>query len=54
MGRLIPAGTGAFISSVRRLAAGRDKVALAARQQSDAIEHAVPDVDDVAKAAANG
>jgi DNA-directed RNA polymerase subunit beta' len=53
VGRLIPAGTGAFISSVRRLAAGRDKVALAARQQSDAISHAAPEpsIEDMDKAA---
>jgi DNA-directed RNA polymerase subunit beta' len=56
VGRQIPAGTGAYISSVRKLAASRDKVALAAQQQAQAIEHSAPEGDlaDIAKAAANG
>ncbi len=38
VGRLIPAGTGAYVSQLKKLAVGRDKIALAAQQQSAAIE----------------
>ncbi len=36
VGRLIPAGTGAYVNSLKRMAASRDKVALAAQQQATA------------------
>ena len=38
VGRLIPAGTGEYTNDLRRIAAQRDKIALAERQQSDALE----------------
>ena len=36
VGRLIPAGTGAYVNQVKRVAAGRDRLALAAQQQMEA------------------
>jgi DNA-directed RNA polymerase subunit beta' len=46
VGRLIPAGTGSYISQIRKLAAGRDKIALAAQQQAASIETEIaPDMD---------
>ncbi len=39
VGRLIPAGTGAYVNRVRRIAGDRDDLAIAAQQQSDAIAH---------------
>jgi DNA-directed RNA polymerase subunit beta' len=38
VGRLIPAGTGAYVNQVRRLAADRDQIAIAAQQQAEALE----------------
>jgi len=38
VGRLIPAGTGSYVNRVRKVAADRDKVALAAQQSSNAVE----------------
>ncbi len=38
VGRLIPAGTGAYVNRLRRLAAERDQLALAAQQQEMALE----------------
>jgi DNA-directed RNA polymerase subunit beta' len=37
VGRLIPAGTGAYINRVRQVASDRDDLAIAAQQQADAI-----------------
>jgi DNA-directed RNA polymerase subunit beta' len=37
VGRLIPAGTGAYINGVKRLAADRDQIAIAAQQQAEAL-----------------
>jgi DNA-directed RNA polymerase subunit beta' len=37
VGRLIPAGTGAYVGRVRKVAAERDKVALAAQQSAAAV-----------------
>jgi DNA-directed RNA polymerase subunit beta' len=37
VGRLIPAGTGSYINKVKRVAAERDQVAIAAQQQADSI-----------------
>jgi len=51
VGRLIPAGTGSYVNKIRRLAADRDTIALAAQQQAGAIE---ADDEEPAKAAANG
>ena len=51
VGRLIPAGTGAYVNKIRRVAADRDNLALAAQQQSGAIE--ADDVIEQAKTAAN-
>ena len=52
VGRLIPAGTGSYVNQVRKLAADRDAIAMAAYQQSDAIdadgENAIEDQRDVA------
>lgn len=36
VGRLIPAGTGAYVNNVKRVAASRDRLALAAQQQMEA------------------
>jgi DNA-directed RNA polymerase subunit beta' len=36
VGRLIPAGTGAYVNQLKRMAASRDKVAIAAQQQAAA------------------
>ena len=36
MGRLIPAGTGAYVNGVKRVAADRDAVALEAQQAEQA------------------
>ena len=36
VGRLIPAGTGAYVNSLKKMAAGRDKLAMAAQQQATA------------------
>lgn len=38
VGRLIPAGTGEYTNDLRKIAVQRDKVALAARQQAEALE----------------
>lgn len=38
VGRLIPAGTGAYVNDVRRVAHDRDLVAIAAQQQAAALE----------------
>ncbi len=38
VGRLIPAGTGATVAKIRKIAASRDAMALAAQQQAIAIE----------------
>ena len=65
VGRLIPAGTGAYVNQLKRVAADRDAVALAAQQQEEAIQAAneaedmpaLPEAeagDDEAKEAANG
>ena len=37
VGRLIPAGTGAYVNKVRKVAAERDEIALAAQQQAEAL-----------------
>ncbi len=42
VGRLIPAGTGAFINSMKQIAAERDEVALANMPQEEALESAMP------------
>ena len=52
VGRLIPAGTGSYVNKIRRLAADRDNIALAAQQQAGAIE--VDEPEAPAKTAANG
>ena len=61
VGRLIPAGTGAYVNKIRKVAADRDKITLAAQQQAAAleadvaaatIEDAEPEVE--AKEAASG
>jgi DNA-directed RNA polymerase subunit beta' len=38
VGRLIPAGTGAYVNKVRRVAAQRDQLAIAAQQQAMALD----------------
>ncbi|PJB72447.1 MAG: DNA-directed RNA polymerase subunit beta' [Alphaproteobacteria bacterium CG_4_9_14_3_um_filter_47_13] len=40
VGRLIPAGTGAYVNKVRRVAADRDRLAIAAQQQAEALAQA--------------
>ncbi len=64
VGRLIPAGTGAYVNQVRKLAADRDAIAIAAQQEIEALAQAQagealpePESDDSAdehKEAANG
>ncbi len=51
VGRLIPAGTGAYVNQVKRVAAGRDRLALAAQQQMEAdlqAEMLTPSADETA------
>lgn len=38
VGRLIPAGTGAYVNQIRKVAADRDKITLAAQQQAAALD----------------
>ena len=38
VGRLIPAGTGAYVNQIRKVAADRDSITLAAQQQAAALE----------------
>jgi DNA-directed RNA polymerase subunit beta' len=52
VGRLIPAGTGSYVNKIRRLAADRDNLALAAQQQAGAIE--TDEAPEVPAKAANG
>ncbi|MCB9989888.1 MAG: DNA-directed RNA polymerase subunit beta' [Rhodospirillales bacterium] len=40
VGRLIPAGTGAYVNRVRQLAADRDQIAISAQQEAEALAHA--------------
>ncbi|MCB1557213.1 MAG: hypothetical protein KDJ15_07870, partial [Alphaproteobacteria bacterium] len=37
VGRLIPAGTGAYVNQIKKLAADRDNIAIAAQQQAEAL-----------------
>ncbi len=37
VGRLIPAGTGSYVNQIRKVAADRDAIALAAQQQAEAL-----------------
>jgi DNA-directed RNA polymerase subunit beta' len=53
VGRLIPAGTGAYMNRVRRVAADRDRVAIATQQQQAALEaQSVDETDTLALMAA--
>jgi DNA-directed RNA polymerase subunit beta' len=64
VGRLIPAGTGAYVNQVRKVAADRDAIAIAAQQEIEALAQAAasealpePDAEDGSddhKEAANG
>ncbi len=64
MGRLIPAGTGAYVNKIRKVASDRDQITLAAQQQAAALEQdeidlspeslEAPEMDSDAKEAANG
>jgi len=64
VGRLIPAGTGAYVNKIRKVAADRDQITLAAQQQAAALEEDeidlapesldAPEMDAEAKEAANG
>jgi DNA-directed RNA polymerase subunit beta' len=38
VGRLIPAGTGAYVNQLKQMAASRDKIVIAAQQQQAAVE----------------
>mgnify|MGYP003391882764 CR=1 FL=1 len=53
VGRLIPAGTGAFVNEVKRVAFERDRVALASQPQEEEIA-SLPDGEVEHKEAANG
>jgi DNA-directed RNA polymerase subunit beta' len=50
VGRLIPAGTGAYVNLLKRVAAQRDQVAIAAQQQATADSIAANDQSDDIKA----
>jgi DNA-directed RNA polymerase subunit beta' len=54
VGRLIPAGTGAYVSQIKKLAASRDKIAIASQQQAaaDMVADASPVAADPAEEAA--
>ena len=39
VGRLIPAGTGAYINQIQKLAADRDQIAISAQQEAEALAH---------------
>lgn len=39
VGRLIPAGTGAYVNDIKRVAADRDRIAMAAQQSAEAIDN---------------
>ena len=65
VGRLIPAGTGAYVNDIKRVAGDRDRIAMAAQQSAEAIDNgldapaALPEGEsesttDEAKEAANG
>ena len=56
VGRLIPAGTGAYMNRIRKLAAERDEIAMAAYQQSQALDSSADDVEAIEdqREAANG
>ncbi|MFA5592780.1 MAG: DNA-directed RNA polymerase subunit beta' [Micavibrio sp.] len=54
VGRLIPAGTGSYVNKVRRLAAERDTIALAAQQQASAIDADDGGEPEQEQVAANG
>lgn len=45
VGRLIPAGTGAYVNQLKKLAAGRDKLAIAAQQQAMMDAASTPEED---------
>ena len=54
VGRLIPAGTGAFINRIRQVASDRDDLAIAAQQQQEALGfHDSDDFTDTAEAEAD-
>jgi len=52
VGRLIPAGTGAYVNQVRKLAADRDELALAAQQSAEADMPALEDATNAEEEAA--
>ncbi len=64
VGRLIPAGTGAYVNKIRKVASDRDQITLAAQQQAAALEQdevdlspeslEAPEMDSDKKEAANG
>ena len=57
VGRLIPAGTGAYVNQARRIAADRDREAIDAQQSDEALAHDALDdvaVDDVAETSEDG
>ena len=54
VGRLIPAGTGAYVNQIRRVAADRDQIALAAQQQAEALEGGMAEDEAPMPEAANG
>ncbi len=47
VGRLIPAGTGAYMNRIRKVASDRDDIAMAAYQQSQALNEASDDVEAI-------
>jgi hypothetical protein len=47
VGRLIPAGTGAYVNQLKKMASSRDKLAVAAQQQSAAESTAIEADHDV-------
>jgi len=49
VGRLIPAGTGAYVNKIRKIAGDRDKIALAAQQSAEADMEALIDASTPTK-----
>ena len=50
VGRLIPAGTGAYVNQIRKVAADRDQITLAAQQQAAALEQENMPAEDAPEA----
>ena len=54
VGRLIPAGTGSYVNKVRRVAAERDAITLAAQQQAEALNPENQEAPEMIEGAVEG